>query len=411
MSLKEIPAMFGRPKRSGERGQIIVLMAAALISMLLMTGLLIDGGNAWAQERQTQNGTDAAAEAGATVLATKLGNDPNTKGSAANSWDAATLFAINNIAATNGNDPPIAYYTDVCGNLLTLGGGKASSTADAAVVGGGFPTSVSTTPDCPAGIVGPVAGVEVHDTKTFGTFFLSVAGITHFTAATTATAVTGFVQSCQDVEQGCAVIPLNVPVWFSVCSGHDLVQNYGTAWPVNTRVVVPICFNTPGNVGWIDWTPPAGGGSEVADCILNPCNPAIPLPSWQFITQTGTDHASTVDAALNHWDGQTVLIPQFDYTCGDTPNQAQAATPNYYGCPASAFNAGNGTNLWYHLPRFAAFHLDVAYTNGNNLAACQYQAPQCLIGEFVHFIVSGNVGPGAGGGYTDTSTIGVQLIK
>jgi hypothetical protein len=408
--------MRGRPRQSGERGQIIVLMAAGLIAMLLMTGLLIDGGNAWAQERQAQNGTDAAAEAGATVLATKLANDPNTKGAAANGWDAQVLAAVNNMATTNGNATPVSYYTDVCGNLLTLGGVKASGTGNAAVVGGGFPTSVNTTPDCPAGIVGPVAGVEVHDTKTFGTYFLSVAGVTHLTTGATATAVTGFVQSCQDVEQGCAVIPLNIPVWFSVCSGpggHDLVQNYGTSWPVNVTVVVPICFNSPGNVGWIDWDPAGGGAHDIAACILDPCNPAIPLPSWQYIAETGTIHSSGIQGALDHWIGKTVLVPMFDYTCGDAaPNQSQAAVPNYYGCSASGFNNVNGANVWYHLPRFSAFHLEGAYTNGNSLRAeCQMQSAQCLVGKFVHFIVSGNVGPGAGGGYTDMSTIGVQLIR
>ena len=90
------------------------------------------------QQRQTQNGTDASAQAGATVLAQKLGNDPTTQGSAAASWDAATSAAVNNIAAANNNDQPIAYYTDICGVLLKLDGSKATGIGDAAQVGSGF---------------------------------------------------------------------------------------------------------------------------------------------------------------------------------------------------------------------------------------------------------------------------------
>ena len=52
--------------------------------MLAFVGLVIDGGNAWAQQRTTQNGTDAAAQGGATVLAQKLGGAP----APGSGWDA-----------------------------------------------------------------------------------------------------------------------------------------------------------------------------------------------------------------------------------------------------------------------------------------------------------------------------------
>jgi len=399
-------------QRSRERGQMLVLMAGGLIAFLVMTALIVDGGNAWAQQRQTQNGTDAAAQAGATVLAQKLGNDPTTQGAAAAAWDAATLAAVNNIASANKNDPPVAYYTDICGVLLKRDGSKATAVGDAATVGDGFPTSVAMTPDCPNGIVGPVAGVEVHDSKVFRTWFAGAVGIENLTAGALATAVTGFVQSCQSSDEGCAVLPVNIPVWFSVCNGHDLAQNtVGIEWPMNETVVLPLCFNSPGNIGWIDFTPPAGGADEVKDCILTPCNPAIPLPSWQYITQTGTDHSSPVETALNSWAGQVVLFPMFDHTCGDDqPDQSLADDVDQsFGC--AALDDAHGQNLWYRIPRFAAFKLQAAYTNGNNLSSCQNQSKQCLVGQFVHFIVSGTVGPGSGGGTTDTSTIGVQLIK
>jgi Putative Flp pilus-assembly TadE/G-like len=408
------------PRHSQERGQMLVLMAGGIVAFLAMTALIVDGGNAWAQQRQTQNGTDAAAQAGATVLAQKLANDPASSGSAAATWDAATLAAVDNIASANKNDPPAAYYTDICGVVLKRDGSAASGITDAARVGVGFPDyGGRTTPTCPSVAVGPAAGVEVHDTKAFGTYFANAVGIKTFTAGALATAVTGFVASCQSADQGCAVLPVNIPVYFSVCagqSGHDLVQG-GNYWPLNTRVVLPLCFNTSGNIGWIDWYH-TGGNNVVVQSVNSPNNPAISLPSWQQISQTGTDHSSTLDAALNRWDGKVVLLPMFDHTCTDQqPTEANVADiSKNYGCtPGGLDSNGNSNWMWYRVPRFAAFQLEAAYTNGNNIGTattlCELQSKQCLVGKFVRFVVSGQVGPNSGGGDTSTSVIGVQLIR
>ncbi len=50
-----------------ERGQILVLFALALVAMIAMVGLILDGGSAFAQRRQEQNAADLAALAGAVV--------------------------------------------------------------------------------------------------------------------------------------------------------------------------------------------------------------------------------------------------------------------------------------------------------------------------------------------------------
>lgn len=109
-----------------------------------------------------------------------------------------------------------------------------------------------------------------------------------------------------------------------------------------------------------------------------------------------------------------VLLPMFDHTCGDTlpnntPSVVGGASP--YGCTRSGLDSGVGSKLWYRIPQFAAFLLTNAYTNGNHNAECEYQSNQCLLGRFVNFVVSGQVGPSSGGGSTTTSVIGVQLIK
>jgi Flp pilus assembly protein TadG len=402
--------------RRRERGQVLVMMVLALIVVIGGMGLIIDGGNAWSQQRITQAANDAAAEAGTIVLA-KYNAGAVTPVSG---WDAAVLDSINSSATTNGVVVPVdpgtgrrtAYYTDICGTLLLPDGTKATSTSDAAVVGAGtLPVNNHTNPDCPSGIVGPVAGVQVGAARTFGTFVSRIMGFTTFTANTTATAVTGLLQDCT-VESGCMVLPVTAPVTVVTCdgTGSAAMTVPPTPWPPNTRVVVPLCKNNPGNVGWIDWTPKGGGTSELVNSILHPNNPAITLPAWEYVTSTGDPNSKSVDDALNTYDGKVVMFPMFDLTCASDPvlNQVKVA-PNY-GCSNIG---GTGSNQWYRFPEFGAFLLEHAYVNGNNKAQCDTGngATSCLIGMFVDFVATGTVGPGVGGGSTTGGVTGVQLIK
>ena len=395
------------PRQQHQRGQALVIMALALVAVIGGLGLIIDGGNAWAQQRITQAGNDAAAEAGAVVLAQNLAGAATP----APGWDGAVAAAVNNAAANNGIAIDAAYYTDICGALLRPDGTAATSTADAAVVGNGvLPTNSHTDPDCPAGIVGPVAGVEAHASKAFSTFVSRVIGISDFTASTRATAVSGLLQGTCDSDSGCIVLPLTVPVTVVTCDGTGKAVLTGTDWPENTRVVVPLCKNNPGNVGWLDWTPKGGGASELEESILHPDNPAIDLPSWNYVTETGNVNSKPIDDALNTYDGQVVLFPLFDLTCGSDPDFSQVKVKPDYGCSDIG---GAGVNQWYRFPAFAAFELEAAYVNGNNKTECDTGngATACLIGEFVDFVTTGTVGPGVGGGTTEGAVIGTQLIK
>ena len=57
--------LFDSNDRGPERGQILVIFALALVAMLAMVGLVLDGGSAFAQRRDQQNAADLAALAGA----------------------------------------------------------------------------------------------------------------------------------------------------------------------------------------------------------------------------------------------------------------------------------------------------------------------------------------------------------
>jgi hypothetical protein len=403
-------------RRTRQPGQALVVMVLAMVAVVSGMALIIDGGNAWAQQRIAQSGNDAASEAGTIVLAKyNAGQTAPALG-----WDAAVLAAITASATSNGITVPVdavtgrraAYYTDICGTLLLPNGSKATSTADAAVVGGGvLPTNNHTDRDCPSGVVGPVAGVQVSATRVFDTYVSRIMGISTFTATTNATAVTGLLQDCS-AAQGCIVLPVTAPVTVVTCDGSGDATPTAVEWPRNVRVVVPLCKNNPGNVGWLDWTPKGGGASELENSILHPDNPPISLPSWNYVTATGNVNSKKIDDALNTYIDKDVMFPMFDLTCADDPDVSKVKIAPLYGCPAGQVG-GHGSNQWYRFPKFSVFHLEHAWVNGNNKSECDTGngATSCLIGVFVDFVTTGTVGPGIGGGSTAGGVTGVQLIR
>jgi hypothetical protein len=412
-------------------------MVAAMVAILAAVAVTIDGGNAFAQQRAVQNGSDGAAEGGAVVMAAKLAGASTPAGG----WDAAVNSAVLANAAANDIAVTGAYYTDICGIPLTMDGSAALNgngtynLNSAAEVGSGYPSNSQTTPDCPSLSVGPPAGVLVYGHKLVRTWIAGIAGIDTIDVKTQATAVAGYLQGACDASEGsaCTLLPVTVPVNALTCDDQNNAHDTGFPWAMNQVYKIPLCGNGPGNVGWLDWTPTSGGTSELVGSIQTPDNPNITLPSWQFVTSTGNINSAAVENALRAYDGETVMIPQFGQTCGtkngepdpDNSHPAIDTAPNY-GCPAGDIG-GNGQNNWYLIPSFAYFQfcgpsdgdcssigvLHGAYVNGNNSAICDTGngATSCLAGKFVKILKSGTVSAGVGSGSNNTSTIGVQLIK
>jgi hypothetical protein len=426
-----------------ESGQAIVIMLGVVLVTVAMLGVIVDGGNVLAQQRVTQNGADATAEAGAVILAARLTGAAEPSGG----WDANIAAKLNQAAAANNMTVDVAYYTDICGIPLKADGSAALSSdhkedlSAALTVGnatGELPGGDSTNPDCPNEVVGPVAGVMVIAEKVVGSFVARAINIRSFTVTTRATAVAGYLQGyCDASEAGyCAIFPLTFPVNVMSCNGNNAPIDSGVAWTFNIVVKVPLCSTAPGNVGFLDWDPPSGGAQELVCSILTADNPAIDLPSWQYVTQTGNTNGGggqcgiTVEDAIRTYAGRIVLIPQFDLTCGPSTSQpdpdssypAIVTGPNF-GCPAGALGATGGSSVWYRMPSFAFFQLcshtlagcgglEAAYISGSNPVACDTGngATACIVGKFVHLMASGTVAAGLGSG-TGDKAIGVQLIR
>jgi Putative Flp pilus-assembly TadE/G-like len=427
--------------RRHEAGQAIVVMVVAIVLALAMVATIVDGGNVFAQQRVAQNGADATAEAGAVMLAGRLAGASAPSGG----WDLNIAARLAQTAAANNVTVDAAYYTDICGIPLQLDGSGAinldrtENLAIALQVGNGthsLPGGTATAPDCPNRLVGPVAGVLVIARKDVGAYVAGAIGIHSFRVNTRATAVAGYLQGYCDATEAhyCALLPIALPVNMITCDGSNSPIDSGQPWTFGVVYKVPLCSNAPGNVGWLDWDPPNGGAGEVVCSILTPDNPAIDLPSWQYVAAAGNTNGGggachmSIEEALRTYEGMTVLVPQFDLTCnpanGDAPDSTVPAVitaPNY-GCPAG-YLGGNGTNQWYRMPSFAFFelcgpmvtgcsNLHAAYISGSNIAECDTGsgATSCIIGRFVHVMASGTVGAGVGSG-TGSKAIGVQLIK
>jgi hypothetical protein len=389
--------------RDGDRGQVLVIVAVGLVVIIGMVALVIDGGLAWAKQRDTQNAADAVAEAGATVLMQNLAGVSPAK------TDADVLTAITQVANDNETTIRSAYYTNISGDMLTCAGVITTVESTAAQVGGGC--------GIPTGTHGVLATAE----EVIDTFLAGVVGMTEFTVAAPATAVTGYLGGTCEAAAGCVILPLTFPTIMMDCDGTNSVvyTSPATFWPNPSDVmVVPLCGGTsPGNVGWLDWTPTAGGASELAAAITNPSNPAMSWPGWYYVTQTGGPDA--IEPDMRTWDGQTVQIPEFDGTCDATPTG-----PGLSDCPAGQSPAtGDG---WYHIAAMTSFELcgpaipecvaagytHGSYIQGSNGATCLTGngATDCLVGRFKKTSFSGEVtaapGPNPAG-----QDVGVQLIN
>lgn len=376
--------------RERAEGQVLVILALGIISMLAMVGLVIDGGNAFAQQRMAQNATDAAATAGAVSIAQHLVTGSGT--------DAAVLAAVQAALDANATTLASAVYTNVSGDPIWVAVGAAPSAA------------------IPSG----AAGVAVSGRRTFGTFFARAIGLPTFTATTDATAVAGSLTGICPADAGCGIWPVTFPVTTVSCDHNGDPVLGVDAWPTTGAILeVPLCRNGPGNVGWLDWYPPAGGASELAETILHPNNPELEIPDWYFVTSTGNVNSSQVEDALRTYQDDLVIVPLFSATCRTDPGEDGNDLP----LPCTT-TRGTGQNQYYLLAAWAGFRLcgpltagceavaEGAYVSGSpSECTTGNGATSCLWGRFEQIVYSGTISaspPNPGGG---PQAVGVQLIR
>ena len=153
--------------RDREPAQVIVLFAIALIAMLAMVGVAVDGGTLYLQRRTAQNAADAAALGGARALQQATSSPTASIPSEICKYVLANNFGVTpNVAA---------YFVDTNGNKVT--GGDIALPAHCS-------GSVSST-----SIWSGVAGVHVDVTMgPYNTYLVGIVGIRQLSATAGATA-------------------------------------------------------------------------------------------------------------------------------------------------------------------------------------------------------------------------------
>ena len=210
----------GSSARRGKGGQILVVFGAASIVMLAIASLVIDGGMAFAQRRNAQNGSDLAALAAVRIM------------------------------ASGGTD------TDVV-NILTTTAQANGATVKFGAANQG-PQYIDRT-STPTGWVGSGTiprgsrGVRVPASVTFGTYLARAVGINTWTATTLATA-----RYRSPTENG-GMFPFGIseasfdstqPGHFTICPPDEEPVSRGGTCP-DQQLNESGGQNAPGQFGWL----------------------------------------------------------------------------------------------------------------------------------------------------------------
>jgi type II secretory pathway pseudopilin PulG len=331
-----------------QRGQVLVLVAVALIGMLAILALVLDGGNTYAKRRQAQNAADAGALAGATTLC---------RGTAAEAIAAANDYAVNR----NGAASAVVSIVD--------------------------------------------SEVTVDTSIPFDTFFLSVFGRPQITAQATATAgcfspgsglgILPIAWSCRPPEippvgpldPACSILfedetdgdddcTFGVdPIYIIVDSAdieNDLVCEDPPPAPGDPPALGFVDCDldddgtndldvlSGGNRSWLDLNGGGGGAADLRDWITNGFPGEVYTHTW-FAGQTGVA-VSVYDTVHDEVlvDDEIVIIPVFDQFCGGPPDTTcpelvHTDPPDDFD-DTIVFSGGASTD-YFHVISFALFKI------------------------------------------------------
>lgn len=289
-------------RRTGQRGQAIALFALALSVITMATAVVVDGGYAFAQRRQSQNAADFAAMAGTRIVGQYLTGQPYGSGTAANVRNAIE-------SALTANDASLehAEYIDHTG--ASLG-------------------DVSTAVSIPNGAFGVVVKARTQ----WRPFLLGVLGISDWVAGATATAIT------PGESIGGGVLPIGIQdTMFDSLETCPTTDLDGCSQSLTSGQL-----NIPGGFGWLkfginngnkcNFGPSLGmidGGCETSKNFLD-SQIGPPANAFECCTSVGLPGSSDRIGSLtgNEWgdisfyeDNQVpVWVPVWDHAGGGGAN-------------------------------------------------------------------------------------------
>jgi Flp pilus assembly protein TadG len=301
-------------------GQSIVLIALALLVLVAMAGLGLDGANAFNQRRNTSNAADAAAMAGTRVLVEE-------KKTGTKSGDAVRTAVQNYLnqhtlnQGTLGNSFPWqAYYVDYQKNDISE------------------VTAGSTIPNS-------ARGIRVSTQYTFNTVIMPVLGQNTLTVDGAATAIAGVPGNIV----GADLIPLAIPEDWAKKMKEDGDTVSGTLWDFNGG-----SNYTPGNFGSVNFTRSASNGNG-NDCQSGNPNPQADTQSYWWCN--GSQYPVYIGQYL---DGNPGNLPGLR-----SDIQWRINNRPYAIAPVFDTVSGSGSNAQFHIVGFLKVRLTEVDMTGN----------------------------------------------
>jgi hypothetical protein len=298
-----------RQKRTDEQGAFTVLVAISLLCLLGLTGLVIDGGRAYAARRGAQNAADAAGLAGAGALNGVLFA---SAGQEAVVYDAV----VASLAANHVNGAPECRLVDE--DRGDLGPCPESNT------GTGLPATAT--------------GVSVRARDNQAGSFIKALGIDGFSASAVATA------QIQALREGSS--PFLICGLDSSAQGYDpplLVQS-GSTWAIN-----PAAINRTYEVH-APQVPDCGADSDSFKGLADP-SAVVGVPGW-WAGDTGV-HAGPIRNVVTGPNGCTTT-DGFDTSAGCT-----------LIVPICVDGNASGTAVEFYCVRFGVFHVSQSHANSH----------------------------------------------
>jgi Flp pilus assembly protein TadG len=310
---------------AGERGQILVLFALSITAVIAMVGLVLDGGDTFAQRRGQQNGADMAAVAGANAYMNAPGN-PTAK-------RAAAVAAVAAAGTRNG-------YTN----------GAASTTMTVSV-----------------GLVSSGATVKVDITRPHVNGFARIMGFNSWDVSVTATAVAGTI----DTGIGAAPWIMNVGAFNANGTPKYTSSNpiaFGEAngdYPISATDLAWTDFNGANNVNT----------SEVSGIIDGSNVVTATMDFNQYLGQHNQgNHTALYGDVQSYLNGHNVPVP---IVGPGTPNCAPPMQAHQDGCfkgwamfhVISASGGSSKTITGYFLSDFVSMPLTVGECTAAQQAA------------------------------------------
>lgn len=347
--------------RARAEGQALVVAALAMVVLVALSGLAVDGSHAFEERRRAASGADAAALAATNALAEARKSGGN--GSAIRAAVQSSLTANGLSSAQNLRWE--AYYTTALG-------------ADISVVGNGA------IPSAPR-------GVRVELGYEFATFFMPVLGRDTLPAATDATAIYG---PLAGPPFGGDLLPLTV----SLAAALDFQSSPSGAAIFGTTTGT---YNgIPGNFGAVDLVPNVtigNGNGSPSDCTDGPVSDPNAAPTTQrYYWCNGTPYDINIGDYLNGNTGigGNSLADQIQYRIDNNPTGL---------VPIFDTGTGTGNNARYRIIGFVAVELTGYQLNGS-------QAQRNITADYVDFFVTaGAINPNPSA--LDTGVYAINLIR